>query len=290
MHAYADDTQLYLSFKPDGSANEAEAWNAMELCIRAVRAWMLTDKLKLNDSKTEFLIIGTRQQLHKINNSSLLVGNDRVESVAEARNLGVWIDSNLHFNTHITKTCNLAFYSIYNIRRIRKYLTLEATKTLIQALVIGRLDYCNGLLYGLPQVQINKLQRVQNTAARLVSNTSRFSHISPVLYQLHWLPVKYRIMFKIILITFKALEGNAPFYISSLLKLKIQSNYNLRSHNNGRLLETCNHSTKKNSGDRAFQVAAPKLWNTLPRNIRDETRTAQFKSLLKTYLFKLAFD
>ena len=179
---------------------------------------MITDKLKLNESKTEFMIIGTRQQLSKINGNTLLVGSDRVESLTEARNLGVLFDCNFNFCNHITKTSRLAFYSLHNyIIRIRKYPTQDATKTLVQALVIGRLDYCNSLLYGLPNIHIDKLQRVQNAAPRLVSNVSRFSHISPVLYQLHWLPVKYRVMFKIILITFKALEGNAPFFIRDLV-------------------------------------------------------------------------
>ena len=124
-HAYADDTQLYLSFRPDGSTNETEAWNAMERCVRAVRAWMITDKLKLNESKTEFMIIGTRQQFSKINRNTMLVGSDRVESVTEARNLGVLFDCNFNFCNHITKTSSLAFYSLHNIRRIRKISNLR---------------------------------------------------------------------------------------------------------------------------------------------------------------------
>jgi hypothetical protein len=122
-HAYADDSQLYLSFRPDSSANEMEALNAMEQCIRAVRAWMVIDKMKMNDGKTEFMIIGTRQQLTKVTVDRLIVGNSSITAVNKARNLGVWFDSNMNFNVHITKTCNLAFYFLHNIRRIRKYLT-----------------------------------------------------------------------------------------------------------------------------------------------------------------------
>ena len=98
--AYADDTQLYLSFRLDESSNELEAWNAMEGCVRAVWALMITDKLKLNKSKTEFMIIGTQQQLSKINRITLLVGRDRVESVTEARSLGVLCDCNFNFCNH----------------------------------------------------------------------------------------------------------------------------------------------------------------------------------------------
>ena len=166
-------------------------WNVV--FSRAVRAWIITDKLKINGSKTEFMIIGTRQQLSKINRNTLLVGSNRVESVTEARNLSVLFDCNFNFSNHITiKASSLAFYSLHNIsRRIRKYLTQDATKTLVHALDIRKLDYCNSFLYGLPNIDhIDKLQRVQNVAARLASDVSRFSHILPVLYQLHWLSVK----------------------------------------------------------------------------------------------------
>ena len=99
VHAYAHDTQLYLSFRPDGSTNEKEAWNAMERRIRAVRAWMIMDKLKLNEFKTEFMLFGTRQQLSKINRNTLLIGSNRFESMTEARNLGVLFESILIFVT-----------------------------------------------------------------------------------------------------------------------------------------------------------------------------------------------
>ena len=149
-HAFADDTQLYLSFNPDNSLNEAEAVHAMEQCIRAIRAWMQSDKLKLNENKTEVMLIGTRQQLSKVNLGTLTVGDTSVAIVNKARNLGVWFDSQLNFNVHITKTCSLSFCSPYKIRRIRKHLLYKSAQTLILALVIGCLDYCNSLLYGLP--------------------------------------------------------------------------------------------------------------------------------------------
>ena len=256
-HAFADDTQLYFSFNPDNSLNEAV--HAMEQCIRAIRAWMQADKLKLNQNKTEVMLIGTRQQLSKVNLRSLTVGDTSVAIVNKVRNLGVWFDSQLNFNVHITKTCSLSFCSLYKIRRIRKYLSYKSAQTLILALVIGSLDYYNSLLYGLPASYIIKLQRVQNAGARLISNTTRFDHISPVMKDLHWQPVKYRIMFKLALYTFKALHGSVPTYIHQLIRLKPQSNYNLRSNTKHLLPDL----PKKTTGDRAFFAAAPTLWNAL---------------------------
>ena len=129
-------------------------------------------KFKLNEEKTEFMLIRTRQQLSKVRTDSLLVAGTVVSSVSEARNLGVWFDFKFQFQTHINKTCQSSFYYIYNIRHIRKFLSFEAAKTLVQALVISRLDYCNSVLYGIPAIHTNKLQRVQNVAARLLTNKS----------------------------------------------------------------------------------------------------------------------
>ena len=289
VHAFADDTQLYLSFKPDNSHSEAEAIYAVEQCIRAIRAWMNTDKLKLNDDKTEIMLIGTRQQLNKVNLDTLTVGDTSVSTANEARNLGVWFDSQLNFNAHIRKTCSLSFGTLYKIRCIRKYLTFKSAQTLVLALVIGRLDYCNSLLYGLPASYINMLQRVQNAAARLISNTPRFGHISPVMKDLHWLPVKYRIMFKIVVFTFKAIHGSAPTYISQLIRLKPKSTYMLRSNTKHFLLDQP-RKMKKTTGDRAFLAAAPTLWNALPDDLRTLDNLKSFKSQLKTHFFKLAYN
>ena len=288
-HAYADDTQLYLSFKPGSSVDEEQSLAAMEMCISAIRAWMVTDKLKLNDSKTEFLIIGTKQQLRKINNNKLSVGDSFIESVTTARNLGVTFDENMALLPHINNVCKNAFYYIYNIRRIRKYLSIEATKTLVHAVVMGRIDYCNSLLYGLPATSISKLQRVQNAAARLITNTPRYNHITPVLYSLHWLPVKERIKYKILIMSFKAIHGLAPNYICSLVTVQQPSSYSLR-RNSELLIKPYSIKTLKTLGDRAFSVAAPSIFNSLPKNIRYEDNFNKFKSLIKTYLFKLAFE
>ena len=173
----------------------------------------------MNDAKTELLFIGTRQKLAKITIDGIGVGHSVSTPQSPVRNLGVWLDSNLSMGDHITKTSSAAFYYLYNIRRIRKYLSKECAETLIHAFISSRLDYCysNSLLYGLPPYQIQKLQRVQNSAARLVFEESKFCHITPLLRALHWLPVAYRIVFKILLLTFKAIHKLTPTYISELV-------------------------------------------------------------------------
>ena len=155
--------------------------------------------------------------------------------------------------------------------------------------VTSTIDYCNGLLYGLLDCEIAKLQRVQNAAARLLMSSKKYDHITPILINLHWLPVRYRINFKILFLTFKAFYGMAPSYIIDLIHTKINSRYLLLS-NEGVLLKHPSWKMKKSFGDRSFSVAAPTLWNALPVSLRSIKCISTFKSNLKTYLFKLAFN
>lgn len=287
VHCYADDTQLYLSFCPSSSVNAEVAVESMNECIADIRNWMISDKLMLNDDKTEFVLIGTRQQLAKVNIDSISVGSYDVSPGSVVRNLGSWFDSKLTMSTHISKVCASSFYHLHNIKRIRKYLSVEATQTLVHALITSCVDYCNSLLFGLPDCQLNKLQRVLNVSARLIYKSPRFCHITPILCDLHWLPIRYRINFKIILLTFKAIHGLAPKYISDLVVIK-SSTHNLRSADS-LLLSVPHIKTKKTLGDRAFTIAAPKLWNSLPVELRQINSIFAFKRQLKTYLFQLAY-
>ena len=189
-------------------------------------------------------------------------------------------------SAHISKVPSSCFYYIYNIRRIRKYLSRRVCETLVNALITSHLDYCNSLLYRSPSSLLARLQRVQNSAARLIYNVSRTSSSSPLLINLHWLPVKHRILFKILLITYKAIHSLAPEYIIQLRQVK-SSNRTLRS-SNGILLKHSTIKSSKTLGDRAFTLAAPVEWNLLPPSIRNASSILLFKKLLKTHLFRIA--
>ena len=130
----------------------------IECCIKAIRCWMRENKVLLNEEKTEFLLIGTKQQLAKVDIGHIKVGKVNIAPHSPVKNLGVWFDSNLSMVDHITKTCSAAFYYLYNIRRIRKYLTKECTETLIHAFISSSLDYCNSLLLGVPECHLHKFR------------------------------------------------------------------------------------------------------------------------------------
>ena len=282
--AYADDTQLYLSCRPDSSAVQDDAVKAMEECITDVRAWLVSHRLMFNDMKTEFVIIGSRQQLSKVTIHSVKVGDSEIKPIESIRNLGAWFGKHMTMNIQVGKICSKSFGGLYNIRQNRKFLSTKTTKTLVHAFVTSHLDHCNSLLFGLPQCQLDHLQRVLNAAAGVICLKPKFNHITPVLVQLHWLPVKFRIEFKIALFVYKALHGMAPPYLAELLQGKPKTRYQLRLSDKDLLLVP--PSSWKTFGDRAFTHAGPTLWNSLPLALRLQPTVESFKNHLKTYLFK----
>ena len=150
----------------------------------------------------------------------------------------------------------------------------------------SRLDYCNGLLCGITDELLCRLQKVQNNAARVVSGSKKYDHITPVLKDLHWLPIRKRIEFKILLLTFKCMQGCAPLYLRELL-VKQANTRTLRS--NTKNLLQIPLTNQKRFGDRAFCAYAPRLWNELPDNIKAADSEQNFKKQLKTLLFRKEF-
>uniref|UniRef100_UPI003AAD8E98 uncharacterized protein n=1 Tax=Centroberyx gerrardi TaxID=166262 RepID=UPI003AAD8E98 len=282
FHCYADDTQLYLSSKTITSTTHS----TLTTCLADIKSWMQRNFLKLNCNKSEILIIGPNSLTRSAQTFSLNIDGSIVTPSTQVRNLGIILDPTLSFLPHVNQVTKTAFFHLRNIARLRPSLSFAAAETLIHALITSRLDYCNSILYGLPNKTLNKLQYVQNSAARLLTSTRRRDHITPVLHNLHWLPVKHRIDFKILLTTYKAIHNLAPPYLSDLIP----------RHTPTRCLRSADATTLKTTrtklrtwGDRAFSVAAPSLWNALPIHIRQAKTLPSFKQALKTHLFKLAF-
>ena len=256
----------------------------MENVVKDIQTWYSQNMLMCNDSKTEILVINSK---HKPISDflPLSVGDCMIRPLTKVNDLGVVVDNHLTLTPHVNNIVQSAFFKIRDISYNRKYLTPEASKTLVHAFVTSRLDYCNSVLYGIPKQHLDKLQSVLNTAARLVTQTRKYDHISPVLKKLHWLPIQQRMRFKILLLVYKSLNGIAPQYLRN--KLKYKQNNGLRSDNT-KLLVIPN-SNLKTYGDRSFSVAGPKLWNILPQSLRTCKSLEMFKSQLKTLLFKEAF-
>ena len=221
--------------------------------------------------------------MQKVNLNDITVGDTVVEAKSVERNLGSWFDRNLDLSSLISKQCASAFYHLHNISRIRMFLSTDTTEALVHAFVSSRVDYRNSLLYGLPASHLNKVQRVLSAAARLVCRAPRYCRITPLLYELHWLPVRQRISFKILLFVFQAIHGFAPTYLKKPVSIERSGNYNLKSSSDGLLLATTTYRSRVTLGDRSFQVdAAPALWNVLPHEIGSITDLGIFKCHLKS--------
>ena len=220
------------------------------------------------------LPIETKLHREQIFNNSpcLLLGQDTHPSTS-AKNLGVLFDSSLNFRKHISQTCRACFYHIRDLRRIRKSLSLDFAKQIAVAPVSSKLDYCNSLFHNMPEKDISRLHRVQNCLARVVTNAPRFSRSVPVLKRLHWLPVKFRIHFKICAITFRTLKENQPAYLDDLLVRPKCSKY-LSSINLNRFVVP---RIKTKTGARAFSISGPALSNALPVPIRNAKTILTFR-------------
>jgi exonuclease III len=282
-HIYADDTQLYIAFSPLDKDKGAKAKLNMEKCISIIKDFLLENRMKLNDSKTEFLIMGTANKLKNVNFDDIKIGQVQIKAVKKAKNLGVMYDCEGKLTQQVSNICKIGFYCVRNLAAIRKSLDLKTAKIAAAAFTTSSLDYCNALLHGLPKNQIHKIQLVQNSAARVVMSLNKHDHITQARKELHWLPIEARCKFKIITLTWKALNKMGPTYIKDLLKIKT-CRLGLRS-NNSIILEI----PKTNligCGNRAFCKAAPVLWNDLTEELRNTEKLDTFKSRLKTKLFK----
>ena len=284
-HFYADDTQIYLSFEAKHQTSFDESISRIERSVIAVKSWMATNMLKLNADKTEILFITSPYYQDKIQFRDITIGQSLVTNTNAARNIGVIFDRNMLMKEHIKAVCQKSHFHLRNIGLIRKYLTQDSCETLVHSLISTRLDYCNSVLSNLPASSLKPLQSIQNTAARIVSLKPKRSHITPVLRSLHWLPVKQRIVFKVLLLIFRCIHNTAPAYLCDLITVK-KPTYRTRSANHLSL----NYKTpSSNYSARAFSIYGPMIFNALPETIRDIDDFKSFKKEIKTFLFKTAF-
>ena len=251
------------------------------MVMEQIDKWMNCFFLKLNQSKTQIIVFGPKSDKSKICINGVFVENDatciRFKSVV--KNLGIFLDSDLSYTDQVSSVVSRSFLCIKNIARIKTFLTSKEKCTLLTALILSKLDYCNSLYYGINCSLLKKLQVVQNSAARLVFNRRKFDHSSGLLFQLHWLPIKNRIEYKIDLLIHKTLYHASPEDIQNMVSLHSTRTFNLKG----------DYRSISSNGDRAFIVYAVHTWNRLPLYLKTETSLVIFKKSLKTFLFNEAF-
>ena len=282
---FADDTQFYLIVN-----DIIEEQAVIDRLMEDISKWMQKKKLKLNENKTECILIGSKYNLRRFDNiSSISISNEKIVLADKVRDLRVINDRSLTLDDHINSVVKTANFYLKNIASIRKFLNEDATKLLINSLIISRVDYCNSLYYNLPNYRLKKLQMILNRAARLVFGVSPREHITPFLINLHWLPVKARIIFKLCVLTYQAVNIGEPLYLRNCLKKPLVGPgvHTRLSRDTFRLDEPRALSTL---GMRSFTYCAPRLYNELPVSVKSAENIHQFKKLLKTHLFSLSYN
>ena len=246
---------------------------------------MSSNRLNMNSEKTQFIWLGSRQQLSKVGVDHIHLGNHAVTAKSTVCNLGIHLDGQLTMKVHVQRICRTSFYQL---RSVRRSLSVNACTALVHAFVTSRLDYCNSLLAGIGDGLIDQLQTVMRVAARLVLRKRKFDPISVDIHdRLHWLPIRSRIDFKLGLLVYKCLHGIAPSYLTEMLVLKstVPALSRLRSTARGDLLVP--RTKTKTIGPRSFTTSGPSIWNNLPDDLRDPSLSLPvFKQRLKSNLFK----
>ena len=262
----------------------------VEDCVSDVSSWSAAKQLQLNATKTEILWFGSETKLRKLSpeNRVISVGQSVIQPVTVVRDLGVLIDGELSMRQHVTRLAQTCFFHLRRLRSLRRQLGRDVMARLVSALVLSRLDYCNAVLTGLPASTLAPLQRVLHAAARVVMDLRPRDHVSSALRELHWLPIKQRIEFKLCLLVHKSLIGHSPAYISDLLTsaADVPGRPALRTASRGDFIVP---RTNRKFGDRAFCVAAPRVWNRLPADLRQLRSTQTFRRHLKTFLFAASY-
>ena len=219
LSGLADDHSIRKSFKADSNTDETETIQTLEGCMLNIKSWMDSMHLKMNPNKTEFIYFGSKPQLKKCKVESLKVSDDLIPRADTIRYLGVYMDTQLNYKHHITKKCRAAMLNYFKIRSIRPLLDVPTTACLCLSLCISCLDYCNSVFYRLPDTTLNRFQRIQNMCARLTLRRGRRDSITECLKELHWLPIKQRIQYKILILTHKCVNKIGPKYLQDLIHL-----------------------------------------------------------------------
>ena len=284
LHLYADDTQLYLTFAPRSTVSAASAMEILTQTVDDLRSWMTSNYLKMNGEKTQFLIMTSPTLKTNAQLPALTVGDSTIEPCTSTRNLGAVFSDTASMAAHVQQVCKASFFHLRNISSIRSSLTQSSCERLVHAFVSTRIDSCNSLLINIPAYQLNKLQRIQNAAARVVMKKPKEHSARELLKTLHWLPVKYRIDFKVACLVFKCITGVAPSYLSCFIKPYVNACISeLRSA--GQRLVCQPSVASRQFGERCFSFYGPKLWNSLPLDIRQCDSYPRFKRLLKTHFY-----
>ena len=262
-HSFADDLQLQISAPPD---RISDLLHSMQSCFGDVEAWTTVNMLKLNDNKTELMLVTSKRtkHLHSLP-TSITNGNAQIPFKKSVKNLGFTLDCHRTMNLHVFNIARTCYFELRRLASFRRFLTSTATVTLVSAFDLSRIDYCNSLLFGSTHDVTSHLQRIQNYAGRVILRLPTSSSITIHIKSLQWLPVKVKSTYKIACLCYHCHSSTAPSYVTGMLHRKPlhtrSSSYTMP------LINRPAHS-KAALGDRSFNFASSSVWNSLPNYVR----------------------
>ena len=282
---FADDTQAYIHSNPLDSVSTVRL---MCLTVDVLSSWMASNRLLLNPSKTQFIWLGGRRQLEKIDLPLLAQIFPDISFSSTVRDLGVTLDCELSLSQHVNLVARSCYYQLRQLRVIARSLSHDALVVLVHAFVTSRIDHCCSILVGLPLGVLGRLDRVLRSAARLIGRIPKFSSVSTYMRDvLHWLPIAQRIHYRIAALVSRCILGCAPSYLRILCRpvSDIEARRALRSAAKGQLLVPRARLATRQC--RAFSVVGPSIWNDLPPNLHLLHLTSQslFLKSLKSFFF-----
>ena len=286
-HSFADDLQLGMSAPPDGIS---ELLHSMQSCIRDLKAWATVNMLKLNEYKTEVMLVTSKRtkHLHRLH-TSITIGNALIAFKQSVKNLCLTQDCHLTMNAHFSNIARTCYSELRRLVSIRRFLTSTTTATLVSAFSLSRIDYCSSLLFGSTHDMTSNFQRILNYEARVILHLPKSSSIFTHLKSLHWLPVKVRSTYKIACLCYHCHSSTAPSYVTDMLHRKPLHTRNTRSSSYTMPLLNRPAHSKATLGDRSFSFASSSVWNSIPNDVRCAPSLSSFNSRLKTYLYRSAY-
>ena len=286
-HSFADDLQSYMSAHPD---RISELLHSMQSCISDIKAWASANTLKLNDNRTELMLVTSKRtkHLHSLP-TSITMGNAQIPFKKSVKILGFTLDCHLPMNAHVSNIARTCYFELRRLASIRTFLTSTATATLVSAFVLSRIDYCSSLLFGSTHDVTYYLQRLHNYVARVILRLPKSSSITIHLKSLHWLPVKVRSTYKIACLCYHCHSSTAPSYVTDMLHRKPLHARNTRSSSYTMPHLNRPAHSKARLGDRSFSFAFSSVWNSIPNDVRCAPSLSSSKSRLKTYLLRSVY-
>lgn len=281
-HLYADDTQLYFKIKSHSDILH------LNVTLNKIQSWFKANHLKLNPNKTELILFASKSNHLPIQDwlKNLDALNCSLALSDSVKSLGITLDKYLSMRDHIKNSTKSALYALKQLKKMKPFIPQDDLKTIVQSLVLSKLDYGNAILTGTPKTHLAPLRSVLNMAARLITGAKRYDHITPVLRSLNWLPMEGRCIYKLACITHKTLHSQSPNYLNNKL-VKAGTARSLRSSNS--LLLIPPKLKKKTTQARSFSGSVPRIWNSLPADLRCNPSLPCFKRDLKFLLLKKYF-